>query len=143
MTVIDEGFAWYFILFFLQNLQINTHFDAKEKMSRNYAGAIGSYSEPVLIYQLVAGSTVSNVTVLWLDPTQSLLDVSEISLDETPGVRTEDGLVLRISFSAFFKSSFGLRRSTIRNQILKIRWRVANGKCILCTIHMCWLASIS
>lgn len=55
-------------------------------MSRNYVGAIGPLSEPVLIFEVTAGSPVSNITVLWLDPMQTLVDVGDISLSENSGV---------------------------------------------------------
>jgi len=65
---------------------VNTNFDAKEKISRNYVGAIGPFSEPVLIYQTVAGTTTSNITVIWMSPTRTLVDVSYVLLDELPVV---------------------------------------------------------
>lgn len=55
-------------------------------MSRNYVGAIGPLSEPVLIFEVIAGSPISNITVLWLDPMQTLVDVGDISLAESSGV---------------------------------------------------------
>ncbi|XKL63892.1 hypothetical protein PGB90_006256 [Kerria lacca] len=69
-----------------KDLVVNTNFDAKEKMSRNYVSAIGPLSEPVLIYHVISGLAVSNIVVLWLDPMQTMTDISEISIDEMSGV---------------------------------------------------------
>lgn len=55
-------------------------------MSRNYVGAIGPFSEPILIYQLVAGIAIPNITVVWVNPIQVLVDVSDISVDDMMGV---------------------------------------------------------
>ncbi len=77
------------INFCLQYLQVSTNYDLKEKISRNYAFALGSTSEPVLIYKITSGAAVSNISVLWLDPTQTLVDVGEISLDEISDVSTD------------------------------------------------------
>ena len=74
------------VILLIQNLVVNTHFDAKEKMSRNYVGAIGPNSEPVLIYQVVAGTTASNITVVWTSSSGALVDVSSLLLDELPDV---------------------------------------------------------
>lgn len=65
---------------------MNTNFDAKEKMSRNYVNAIGPNDEPVLIYFISSGSPVSNISVVWVNPVKNIEDVGEIALDENLGV---------------------------------------------------------
>lgn len=71
-------------------------------MSRNYVSAIGPLSEPVLIYHVISGLAVSNIVVLWLDPMQTMTDISEISIDEMSGV---SNIISLISTKLYNKSS--------------------------------------
>lgn len=73
-----------------QNLIVNTNFDAKEKMSRNYVNAIGPFGEPVLIYSITSGLPATNISVVWVNPVKIIEDASEIALEESLGVRTKN-----------------------------------------------------
>ncbi|XP_065211692.1 xylosyltransferase oxt-like [Planococcus citri] len=68
------------------DLVVNTNFDAKEKMSRNYVNAMGPNSEPVLIYSIISGLPASNISVIWMNPVNVIEEVNEISLDESLGI---------------------------------------------------------
>ncbi len=69
---------------------MNTDFDFREYVSRNYARALGPNSELELIYKIVNGTPVSNINVIWIDPTQTFADIGSISLGDDFGVSSTE-----------------------------------------------------
>lgn len=67
----------------LEHLSVNSDYDQKEQLSRNFARSLSIHSDFVLIYQFSQSSSkTSNISFLWIDPTGNLAEVSEINLDE-------------------------------------------------------------
>ncbi|XP_026671974.1 xylosyltransferase oxt isoform X2 [Ceratina calcarata] len=67
----------------IQSLSVSTDYDQKEKTFRNLMGSIGPYSSPVLSYEFDTGiTTPQNLSVLWVDPYDRLVDVNYILLEE-------------------------------------------------------------
>lgn len=71
----------------LQTLVISSDYDQKEQTLRNFVRVLGPFSEPVLVYQFLPSLSTSvrtfNLTLLWIDPSGQLMDISESSIDET------------------------------------------------------------
>ncbi|XP_054264373.1 xylosyltransferase oxt-like isoform X2 [Macrosteles quadrilineatus] len=70
----------------IKALVVSSQFDQKEQMFRNLARVLGVWSEPSVAVTLVSGSSGANLTLLWVDPTGVLADVSEASVDETSAI---------------------------------------------------------
>lgn len=76
------------------NLAVNTEYDQKEQMFRNFLGSIGPLSSPVLSYEFDAGAIMpQNMTILWLDPMDRVADVNYI-VDESMAVRIESNFII-------------------------------------------------
>ena len=73
-----------------QGLYINSDYDQKEQTSRNFIRAIGPFSDLTAIFQLSAGDVPHNVTFLWIDPVGSIAEASEVTFEETAGVRVKN-----------------------------------------------------
>uniref|UniRef100_A0A1B0CFL8 protein xylosyltransferase n=1 Tax=Lutzomyia longipalpis TaxID=7200 RepID=A0A1B0CFL8_LUTLO len=74
----------------IRNLEVSSEYDQKEQLGRNYPRALGPNSDPVLIFRLTQSTTdnhtaVLNLTVLWIDPTGNIGDISELHIDDTGG----------------------------------------------------------
>ncbi|KRT81296.1 hypothetical protein AMK59_5714, partial [Oryctes borbonicus] len=71
----------------LNYLFVSSDYDQKEQISRNFPRILGPYSEPTIIYEFgtdfYSSSKVNNITFLWLDPTNKLLEASELQVDES------------------------------------------------------------
>ncbi|KAL3284632.1 hypothetical protein HHI36_018786 [Cryptolaemus montrouzieri] len=69
----------------LEHLSVNSDYDQKEQMSRNFAMVLSPHSDFGLIYHFSSSTStkVYNISFLWIDPTGKLVEVSEITLDET------------------------------------------------------------
>ncbi|XP_014225440.1 xylosyltransferase oxt [Trichogramma pretiosum] len=66
------------------SLVVNTDYDQKEQTFRNYLGAVGPLSAPVLAYELDASVALPlNVTVLWVDPFDRLADAIHLQIEES------------------------------------------------------------
>ncbi|KAF7270775.1 hypothetical protein GWI33_016280 [Rhynchophorus ferrugineus] len=65
-------------------LAVNSDYDQKEQLSRNFLRMLSPYSDPVLIYRFSSLKTNKqyNLTCLWIDPIGLLHDVSTFSVDE-------------------------------------------------------------
>lgn len=88
----------------ITHLEVSTDFDQKEQVSRNLAKILGIHSEPLLVLHLsgsaavaAAGSISSttpapvaiyNVTILWINPSGRLADVTEMRIEEVPAPAT-------------------------------------------------------
>lgn len=70
----------------LNHIFVGSDYDQKEQVSRNFPRILGPYSEPAIIYEFSttfdSGSKSNNITFLWLDPTNKLLEVSDIVIDD-------------------------------------------------------------
>lgn len=69
-------------------IDVSTDFDPKEQIYRNFAKIIGPTSaEPVLVFKLnkikIDNQTNYNVTILWINPTGQLVDVTESNIDDS------------------------------------------------------------
>ncbi|XP_011302816.1 xylosyltransferase oxt [Fopius arisanus] len=67
----------------IRHLEVNTDYDQKEQMFRNFLGGIGPLSSPILSYEF-EGSLVTprNLTVLWIDPRGNCVDVNHLQVEE-------------------------------------------------------------
>ncbi|XP_058802558.1 xylosyltransferase oxt isoform X3 [Phymastichus coffea] len=62
------------------SLTVNTDYDQKEQMFRNFLGSIGPLSNPVLSYEFDAGSIMpQNMTILWLDPMDRVAEINYLN----------------------------------------------------------------
>lgn len=69
-------------------MTINTDYDQKEQMFRNFLGGVGPMSSPVLAYEFDASVPLpQNFTVLWLDPLDRLADINYLQIEESSLVR--------------------------------------------------------
>lgn len=68
----------------LEHLSVNSDYDQKEQISRNFARILTVHSDFVLIYQFspIISSKTYNISFLWIDPTGKLVEVSDINIDE-------------------------------------------------------------
>ncbi|KAK9882577.1 hypothetical protein WA026_022203 [Henosepilachna vigintioctopunctata] len=68
----------------LEHLSVNSDYDQKEQLSRNFARVLSPYSDLVLIYQFSTSSSSKsyNISFLWVDPTGNLVEVNEVNIDE-------------------------------------------------------------
>ncbi|CAJ0966881.1 unnamed protein product [Ranitomeya imitator] len=64
----------------IQNLEVGTEWDAKERIFRNFGGLIGPMDEPVAVQRWTHGVNVT-VTVVWIDPTYIIAASYDISVD--------------------------------------------------------------
>lgn len=65
-------------------LKVNTEYDQKEQMFRNFLASIGPLSTPVLAYEFDAAVEVPlNLTILWLDPKEKIADVSNLVVEDS------------------------------------------------------------
>lgn len=71
----------------IRYLEVSTDFDQKEQISRNFAKILGPQSEPVVVLHLgpsESDTTVTyNFTVVWINPTGKIADVSDLHVDDT------------------------------------------------------------
>lgn len=71
----------------IRYLEVSTDFDQKEQISRNFAKILGPHSEPVVVIHLGASeseSTVTyNLTVVWINPTGKIADISDLHIEDT------------------------------------------------------------
>lgn len=68
----------------LDLLIVSSDYDQKEQTSRNFLRILSPQSEPVLVYQFRPkyGSSVYNLTSLWISPAGHFHDAVEFSVDE-------------------------------------------------------------
>lgn len=71
----------------IRYLEVSTDFDQKEQISRNFAKILGPHSEPVVVLHLggsESDTTVTyNLTVLWINPTGKISDISDLHIEDT------------------------------------------------------------
>lgn len=71
----------------IRYLEVSTDFDQKEQISRNFAKILGPHSEPVVVLHLSASdseTTVTyNLTVVWINPTGKIADISDLHIEDT------------------------------------------------------------
>lgn len=71
----------------IRYLEVSTDFDQKEQISRNFAKILGPQSEPVVVLHLgpsESDATVTyNLTVVWINPTGKIGDISDLHIDDT------------------------------------------------------------
>lgn len=71
----------------IKYLEVSTDFDQKEQISRNFAKILGPNSELVVVLHLgpsESDTTVTyNLTVLWINPTGKLADISDLHIEDT------------------------------------------------------------
>lgn len=70
----------------VRNIEVATEFDQKEQIARNFGKFLSSQSEPVFVLYLTSEGTMLtslNLSVLWLDPSGNLADVSDLLVDVT------------------------------------------------------------
>ncbi|PSN41238.1 Xylosyltransferase oxt [Blattella germanica] len=72
----------------LKSLLVSSDYDQKEQMSRNFLHNLGPFSEPTLVYQFSTNPqpTTYNVTILWVDPTGLLVEVSDVHIEDTHAI---------------------------------------------------------
>ncbi|XP_074870794.1 xylosyltransferase 2 isoform X2 [Carettochelys insculpta] len=64
----------------LQNLEVGTEWDPKERLFRNFGGLIGPFDEPVAMQQWSRGPNLT-ATVVWIDPTYVIATSYDITVD--------------------------------------------------------------
>ncbi|XP_048411257.1 xylosyltransferase 2 isoform X2 [Stegostoma tigrinum] len=64
----------------LQNLEVGTEWDPKERLFRNFGGLIGPFDEPVAMQKWAKGSNMT-ATVVWIDPTYIVATSYDIMVD--------------------------------------------------------------
>lgn len=71
----------------IRYLEVSTDFDQKEQISRNFAKILGPKSEPVVVLHLgpsESDTTVTyNLTVVWINPTGKIADISDLHIEDT------------------------------------------------------------
>lgn len=71
----------------IRYLEVSTDFDQKEQISRNFAKILGPHSEPVIVLHLgpsESDATVAyNFTVVWINPTGKIADISDLHIEDT------------------------------------------------------------
>lgn len=68
----------------LKNIEVSTDFDPKEQVARNFGKFLSTTSEPLFVLYLNGdpnGSISQNLSVLWIDPSGHLADVSDLFVD--------------------------------------------------------------
>lgn len=74
----------------LDSFVVSSDYDQKEQIFRNFARYLGPYSEPVLMYHFnsspYSSATSYNFTILWINPSGNLSEVSDISVDESVSI---------------------------------------------------------
>lgn len=70
----------------LDQLFVSSDFDQKEQISRNFPQILGPYSEPCLTFEFSSnfddGIKSNNITFLWFDPTDNLLEINDVQIDD-------------------------------------------------------------
>ncbi|XP_015266263.1 PREDICTED: xylosyltransferase 2 isoform X1 [Gekko japonicus] len=64
----------------LQNLEVGTEWDPKERIFRNFGGLIGPFDEPVAMQKWSRGPNLT-ATVVWIDPTYIIATSYDITVD--------------------------------------------------------------
>ncbi|KAM9371323.1 xylosyltransferase 2 [Phaethornis superciliosus] len=64
----------------LQNLEVGTEWDPKERLFRNFGGLIGPFDEPVAMQKWSRGPNLT-ATVVWIDPTYVIATSYDITVD--------------------------------------------------------------
>ncbi|XP_065271941.1 xylosyltransferase 2 [Emys orbicularis] len=64
----------------LQNLEVGTEWDPKERIFRNFGGLIGPFDEPVAMQRWSRGPNLT-ATVVWIDPTYVIATSYDITVD--------------------------------------------------------------
>uniref|UniRef100_A0A8D0GWJ2 Xylosyltransferase 2 n=1 Tax=Sphenodon punctatus TaxID=8508 RepID=A0A8D0GWJ2_SPHPU len=64
----------------LQNLEVGTEWDPKERLFRNFGGLIGPFDEPVAMQKWSRGPNLT-ATVVWIDPTYVIAASYDITVD--------------------------------------------------------------
>ncbi|XP_053309306.1 xylosyltransferase 2 [Spea bombifrons] len=64
----------------IQNVEVGTEWDPKERIFRNFGGLIGPLDEPVAVQKWTHGINLT-VTVVWIDPTYIVAASYDISVD--------------------------------------------------------------
>ncbi|ODM98476.1 Xylosyltransferase oxt [Orchesella cincta] len=68
----------------IQDISIGTDYDQKEQIFRNFAYSIGPFSEPILIYNIVADEPF-NVTAVFIDPSNIVQAVQNSTTEVASG----------------------------------------------------------
>ncbi|XP_061233415.1 xylosyltransferase 2 [Neopsephotus bourkii] len=64
----------------LQNLEVGTEWDPKERLFRNFGGLMGPFDEPVAMQKWSRGPNLT-ATVVWIDPTYIIAASYDITVD--------------------------------------------------------------
>nr|XP_003217276.2 PREDICTED: xylosyltransferase 2 isoform X1 [Anolis carolinensis] len=64
----------------LQNLEVGTEWDPKERIFRNFGGLIGPFDEPVAMQKWARGPNLT-ATVVWIDPAYVIATSYDITVD--------------------------------------------------------------
>ncbi|XP_042658612.1 xylosyltransferase 2 [Tyto alba] len=64
----------------LQNLEVGTEWDPKERLFRNFGGLMGPFDEPVAMQKWSRGPNLT-ATVVWIDPTYVIAASYDITVD--------------------------------------------------------------
>lgn len=68
----------------VKNIEVSTDFDQKEQIARNFGKFLSAFSEPAFVLYLTSEATPSStlkLSVLWLDPSGQLADVTDLLVD--------------------------------------------------------------
>ncbi|XP_018611749.1 xylosyltransferase 2-like [Scleropages formosus] len=64
----------------LKNLEVGTEWDPKERIFRNFGGILGPLDEPIAMQKWARGPNLT-ATVVWLDPSHTMVASYDISVD--------------------------------------------------------------
>lgn len=70
----------------LQDIRVGGDYDQKEQIFRNFAGALGPFSEPTLAYSVFANESF-NVTFVWTDPSKTIQSLVNVTVTDGPTVK--------------------------------------------------------
>uniref|UniRef100_A0A1L8E2J2 protein xylosyltransferase n=1 Tax=Nyssomyia neivai TaxID=330878 RepID=A0A1L8E2J2_9DIPT len=72
----------------IRNLEVSSDYDQKEQLARNYPRTLGPHADPTLIFRLMQAdnhTAILNLTILWIDPTGNIGDISELHIEDNGG----------------------------------------------------------
>lgn len=79
----------------IRYLEVSSDFDQKEQISRNFAKILGPHSEPVIVLHLGPSESETaityNFTVVWINPTGKIADISDLHIEDTNTVTIHFG----------------------------------------------------
>lgn len=62
-------------------MKVGSDYEQKEQIFRNFAGALGPFSEPTLTYSVNTDETF-NISVAWIDPHNVVRSVTNVSASD-------------------------------------------------------------